>query len=83
MKKSIRYDWTDFEAEVDLGNTDDREGVYFLTIREDCEEMAVIIHRTYGDAYPLDGISSERKRMNAQRIVDALNQYAAKEEEEK
>ena len=69
----MRYDWTDFEAETDLGNADDREGVYFLTIREDGEELATIIHRTHGEDFPLNGIVAEQKRMAAQMIVDALN----------
>lgn len=68
-----RYDWTDFEAETDLGNPDDREGVYYLTIRDEGEELAILVHRTCGGRNPLDGKFAERRRRDAQRIVDALN----------
>ncbi|MGZ4745668.1 MAG: hypothetical protein ACXVYY_01160 [Oryzihumus sp.] len=68
-----RYDWLGWEAETDLGNDDDREGVYFLTITEDGEELAVIVHRVCGGKYPLDGPVAQEKEVAAQRIVDALN----------
>jgi hypothetical protein len=68
-----RYAWIDWEAETDLGNDDDREGVHYLTIVEDEEEMAVIVHRTCGGKWPLDGPLAKKKEQDAQRIVDALN----------
>lgn len=73
----LRFTWTGWEAETDLDNDDDREGVYFLTILDYDEELAVIIHRTEGDAHPLDGKLAEQKIVNAQRIVNALNAQEA------
>lgn len=69
-----RYDWIDFEPEPEM--TGDGEGdwtKHFLTIRDNGEEMAVIVHRTYGDDYPLDGALAEQKRERARTIVAALN----------
>lgn len=68
---SARFDWVGWEAETDLGNDDDREGVYFLTIRDDDEEIAVIIHRAPDGKYPSDPIA-EGKIRTADRIVRAL-----------
>lgn len=67
-----RFDWVGWEAETDLGNDDDREGVYFLTIRDSGEEIAVIIHRTCGGEYPLSDPVAEEKIHAAERIVRAL-----------
>ena len=67
-----KFDFTGWEAETDLGNADDREGVYFLTIREDGEEWAIIVHRETPE-YPLDGPEADRKVEQAQQTVDALN----------
>lgn len=68
------FHFTGWEAETDLGNDDDRENVYFITIwGPDDEEVAVIIHRTYVNKYPLDGEIARSKEQNAQMIVDALN----------
>ena len=69
-----RYDFTGWEAETDLDNDYDREGVYFLTIRDNEEEMAIIIHRA-SEKYPLDSPVAEQKVERAQKIVDALNAY--------
>ena len=67
--------WNDFEAEPEM--TGDGSGdpeMHYITIRgEDGEEIAVIAHRLVGGKYPLDGEVAERKRHNAQVIVDALN----------
>ena len=59
-----RFDWVGWEAETDLG-------VHFLTIRDDDEEIAVIIHRTPDGKYPSDPIA-EGKIRTADRIVRAL-----------
>ena len=64
-----RYDWIDFEPD-DADNVPDK---YILTIREDEEELAVIVHRTLGDTFPLNGRLADSKRAAAQRIVDTLN----------
>lgn len=67
------FSWTDWEAETDLDNPDDREGVYFLTIWAGGDEWAVLIHRVCDGAYPLDGHDACEKQARAQFIVDALN----------
>lgn len=70
-----RYDWVGWEAEPEM--TGDGSGdpeKHFLTIRDPGgEEHAVIVHRTVGGKYPLDGPLAEQKCVNAQNIVDALN----------
>lgn len=66
------YHWTGWESEEDY--PPGRMGVYFLTIHTpDGDEYACILHRTEGEAYPLDGPIAKRKEANAQAIVDALN----------
>ena len=72
-----KFDFTGWEAETDLGNADDREGVYFLTIRENGEELAVIVHRVT-EKYPLDGDLAASKILRAQYIVDALKGVAGR-----
>jgi hypothetical protein len=70
------YGW---EAETDLDNDDDREGVHFLTIAQvevdgsKGDEWAIVVHRTCDGKYPLDGAVAARKLNNAEFIVDALN----------
>lgn len=65
------YVWHQWEAETDLGNENDREGVEFLTIATgDGEELAVIIHRLWGDER--DAPAKARKEAVAQQIVNAL-----------
>jgi hypothetical protein len=70
---TARYDWTGWEAETELGNRDDREGVFYLTIRDDEEEMAIIVHRTADGRFPITGPVAKIKEGQAQLIVDALN----------
>ena len=67
-----RYDWTGWDEEIDLGNADDRKGVYFLTIRDNEEELAIIVHRVT-EKNPLDGDLANAKVLRAQDIVNALN----------
>jgi hypothetical protein len=71
------YTWTGWDAETELHNADDREGVYYLTILKDGEEHAIIIHRTVGGKYPLDGPVAVAKTARADQICDALNAYNA------
>lgn len=70
-----QYGWVGWEAEPEM--TGDGSGdpeKHFLTIRDPGgEEYAVIVHRTVGGKYPLDGPLAEQKCVNAQNIVDALN----------
>lgn len=67
--------WNDFESEPNItGDGSGDPDTHYLTIRdEDGEELAVICHRTCDGKYPLDGDLANRKRHNAQVIVDALN----------
>ncbi len=66
------YHWLGWESEADF--EPGRPDTYFLTIcHPDGEEYAVIIHRTVGGQFPLDGGVAKRKEANAQAIVDALN----------
>lgn len=68
------YYMTDWEAETDIGNDDDREGVYFLTIHHpDGEEMAVVIHRVCDGRFPIDGDVAQAKVKSAELIVNSLN----------
>ena len=67
----MRFGWRDFEED----EADEIPGKYILTIYdgEPLDEMAVIVHRVCEGKYPLDGELANRKRADAQRIVDALN----------
>jgi hypothetical protein len=68
------YQWLGWEPETDLGNPDDRQDVYFLTIADaDGDEQAIIVHRTCDGRYPLDSETAWRKEERAARIVAALN----------
>lgn len=66
--------WIDFEPETDT--TGDGSGdldKYILTITNDAgDEVAVIVHRTCGGKYPLDGEVADRKRHNAKLIVQTM-----------
>lgn len=73
------YGWLDFEPEPDM--TGDGEGdpdKHILLIGEWANmsyshEVCVIVHRTCGGTYPIDGALAEQKRLVAQHIVKALN----------
>jgi len=68
------FSWFDFEEDR---STDDIADRYILTIEDAAHnEIAVIVHRTVGGAFPLDGDIANRKRANAQMIVNALNAQA-------
>ena len=66
------YDWTGWESEEEATDGPARPVTHFITIREDGEELAVIIHRTCGGQYPLDGELAKSKEAVAERIVAAL-----------
>lgn len=72
----MQYGWHGWAAETENENDDDREDVYYLTITEGGEEMAVIMHRLVGGKYPLDGEVANSKVRDAERIVAALNMRA-------
>lgn len=64
------YTWTDFEPD-EFDNIPDK---HYITILDEVgEEFAIIVHRTCGGDYPLDGAVAEVKRGRAQMLVDALN----------
>lgn len=69
--------WDDFELDESSEEIPDK---YILTIceglPEDFNEVAVIVHRTVGGKYPLDGEMAAVKRANATYIVEALNLMA-------
>lgn len=68
-KETVKhYDYTGWEED----ESSDFPGKYILTITEDGEEFATIVHRV-SRAYPLDGPLAAQKVRNAQRIVNALN----------
>lgn len=70
--------WFDFESEPEMaGDGSGDPDKHYLTIvlnpGEDNEEIAVVVHRTCGGKYPIDGPLANRKRRVAKVIVDALN----------
>lgn len=74
MSTDHGYGWFGWDAETDMGNPDDRQEVYHLTITDpDGEEYATITHRLCGGKYPLDGDVAQRKVRQAEHIVAALN----------
>lgn len=66
------YDWTGWESEAEATDGPARPDAHFITIREDGEELAVIIHRTCDGQFPLDGDVAKSKEAVAERIVAAL-----------
>ena len=71
------YDWTGWESEEEPTDGPARQDTHFITIREDGEELAVIIHRTCGGQFPLDGELAKSKEAAADRIVAGLRGEAA------
>lgn len=76
-----RFDWVGWEAEPET--TGDGSGdpeKHFLTIRDPHgEEYALIVHRTVGGRYPLDGALASEKVARADAIVAALNGHGLAE----
>lgn len=70
-----RYTWVGWEAEPEMtGDGSGDPDKHFLTIcYPDGEECALIVHRTGGGKFPLDGDAAAQKLNRAQHIVDALN----------
>lgn len=74
-----RYAFHDF----DLDDSSDAIPHKYVLEIEDLhtgDEVAVIVHRTEGGRFPLDGHVAEKKRRNARMIVDALNARRGEEE---
>lgn len=74
------FAWYDFESEPDLtGDGSGDPDTYYLTIATVYpdgsmgDEWAVICHRICNGRFPIDGDLANKKRENAQFIVDALN----------
>jgi hypothetical protein len=65
-----RYARIDFEKEC---STDAILDKFVLTITEEDEDIAVIVHLTNDGGLPLDGKLAERKRQMAARIVSLRN----------
>lgn len=73
-QESPAYGYTGWQSEEDEDVQDARPGVYWITIfGPDGEEDAVIIHRTVGGQFPLDGDLAKSKMERAAKIVAALN----------
>lgn len=70
-----RYDWVGWEAEPEMtGDGSGDPDKHFITIRDpEGEEYALIVHRTVGGKFPLDGDVANEKIARADRIVAALN----------
>ena len=64
-----RYGFIDFTEDE---STDAIPNKHILTITEDGEEYAVIVHRAT-DSHPIDGALAQSKTRNAEKIVAALN----------
>jgi hypothetical protein len=70
----MKYTWWGWTSEPETtGDGSGDPDKWFLTIVEDGEEKAVIVHRTCGGKFPLDGLVAKDKERAAQQIVDALN----------
>ena len=68
---SVIYRWSDFEEDI---STDAIPDKYIITITQDGEEIATIVHRTCGGVYPLNGEVAKKKEYIAHRIVRALTE---------
>jgi len=66
------FDWTGWESEEEATDGPARPDTHFITIREDGEEIAIIVHRTCDGEFPLDGEEAKSKEVMADRIVAAL-----------
>ena len=81
-EESPQFDWVGWEAEPEM--TGDGSGdpeKHFLTIRDPAgEELALIVHRTVGGKFPLDGEVANEKITSADMIVAALNDHDASAE---
>ena len=68
------FGWYGWEAEPDMtGDGSGDPDKYFITITKGGEEYALIVHRTVGGKYPLDGDVAIQKTYQAEHIVNALN----------
>ena len=74
------YGWLDFEAEPALtGNGEGDPETFFIIIGDwdrgaFSDEVCVIVHRTCGGKYPIDGALANQKRRIAQQLVAMLNE---------
>lgn len=71
------FKWFDFESEPEMtgDGSGDPEKHYLTIAYPDGEELAVIVHRTCGGKFPIDGELADSKRRAAQHIVAALDAY--------
>lgn len=70
-----QYDWVGWEVEPEMtGDGSGDPDKNFITIRDPGgEEYALIVHRTVGGKYPLDGDLANEGVARAEHIVAALN----------
>jgi len=74
----MTYGWIDFDVDESTDEVPDKYVLFIGTWDTSGsydEEVAVMVHRTVGGMYPLDGEIANRKRRMAQRIVDLLNEH--------
>lgn len=72
----VRFGWVDFESEPEMtGDGSGDPNMHYITIYEYGEELATIAHRFGVLSDRVDTQEVERKRTNAQRIVDALRAF--------
>ena len=69
VQRPPRFDWWGWAPEPDTtGDGSGDPDKHFITIVDDGEEMAVIVHRTVGGKYPLDGrVALKRAKSSSPR----------------
>lgn len=72
---TAQYGYTDWQREAEVA-ADGRKDVHYIEILDpDGEELAVIVHRTEGGEYPLEGPVAVAKMMRAEKMVGVLNSW--------
>lgn len=69
-----RCAWSGWTPEPEVtGDGSGDPDKHFITVWVDGSEVCVIVHRTCGGKFPLDGVVARWKQHNAEVIVGALN----------
>lgn len=70
-----QYGYTDWQSEAEV-TADGRKDVHYIEIlNPDGEEAAIIVHRTEGGEFPLDGPAAAAKMVRAEKMIGALNSW--------
>lgn len=70
-----QYGYTDWQSEAQA-TPDGRKDVHYIEIHDpDGEEVAVIVHRTEGGEFPLDGPAAVAKMVRAEKVIGVLNSW--------